>query len=347
MKFDSHGGISIFELVVYFPALLVAIFVCSRHGFGRSSGWVFTLILCLVRIVGACCQLATYHSETKGLFEAVIILDSIGISPLLLATLGLLSRCADSIGNASSKLFHPIHFRLLQLLITLGLILCIVGGTNSYSSTGVYQPQTTTKAGVVLYVVAFIMLILLAVVLAAKSSNSPGGDKRIVWAVFLAIPFIAVRLIYSLISVFAHNPHFNLVTGSVVIHVFMSVIEEMLVVIIYLAVGLMVETITRADRGPIANRRWKGNLGGGAPRESQHGRKSREDGHEAITREDGNERVTGEHGNETRPIQGRNGRRSRQGGNGRRRQGPIHALVGMGMDAMQRNKQGGSEVRQA
>ena len=92
MKFNSRGGVSIFELVVYFPALAVAAVVCGRHGFGRSAGWVFTLILCLVRLVGACCQLATYHSETKGLIEAVLIVDSVGISPLLLATLGILSR---------------------------------------------------------------------------------------------------------------------------------------------------------------------------------------------------------------------------------------------------------------
>jgi hypothetical protein len=50
------------------------------------------LILCLVRIVGACCQLAMYQSQSEGLLEATIILESIGISPLLLATLGLLSR---------------------------------------------------------------------------------------------------------------------------------------------------------------------------------------------------------------------------------------------------------------
>lgn len=92
MKFNSRGGISIFELFVFFPAIVVSAIVCSRHGFGRSSGWIFTFILCLVRIIGACCQLTTYHSETKGLLEAVIILESIGISPLLLATLGLLSR---------------------------------------------------------------------------------------------------------------------------------------------------------------------------------------------------------------------------------------------------------------
>jgi hypothetical protein len=91
MKFTAEGGISILELIVYIPALVIGAFVCKRHGFGRSSGYIFTLILCLVRIVGACCQLATYHSETLGLLEAVVILESIGISPLLLATLGLLS----------------------------------------------------------------------------------------------------------------------------------------------------------------------------------------------------------------------------------------------------------------
>jgi hypothetical protein len=91
-KFDAQGGISILELIVYFPALLVATIVCFRHGFGRSSGWIFVLILCLIRIIGACCELATYSSYTKGLLEAVIILEAVGISPLLLATLGLLSR---------------------------------------------------------------------------------------------------------------------------------------------------------------------------------------------------------------------------------------------------------------
>jgi hypothetical protein len=92
MKFNSRGGVSILELFIYFPSLIVAFIICSRHGFNRSSGWIFTLILCLIRIIGACCQLATYHDQSSGLLETAFILDSVGISPLLLATLGLLSR---------------------------------------------------------------------------------------------------------------------------------------------------------------------------------------------------------------------------------------------------------------
>ena len=92
MKFNARGGISILELFIYFPSIIAAVFICSRHGFNRSSGWIFTLILCLIRIIGACCQLATYHDQSQGLLEAALILDFVGLSPLLLATLGLLSR---------------------------------------------------------------------------------------------------------------------------------------------------------------------------------------------------------------------------------------------------------------
>lgn len=96
MHLNARGGISILELVIYAPSLFIAFFVCRRHGFGRSSGFIFTLVLCLVRIIGAGCQLATYHGKpSNGLLEATIILDSIGLSPLLLATLGLLSRWQD------------------------------------------------------------------------------------------------------------------------------------------------------------------------------------------------------------------------------------------------------------
>lgn len=206
----------------------------------------------------------------------------------------------DSIGNTSSKMFHAIHFRLLQLLITIGLILCIVGGSSSTSSAGVYQPQATTKAGVVLYVIALIILAVIAAVAAKKLSNTASDDRRIVWAVIIALPLILIRIVYSLISVFSHNRHFNLITGSVVIHVFMSVLEEMAVVIIYLVVGWKTEALLPSDRGPIASRPWKGNL---------------------------------------------ESRGATQGGNGRRRrQGPIHTLVGAGIAAAQRRKEGNSET---
>ena len=280
MSLDSRAGVSIFELCIYFPSIVVSAIVCSRHGFGRNSGWIFILILCLVRIIGACCQLATYQSGSSGLLEAVIILDSIGISPMLLATLGLLSRwwvnfhtgiisnhsnminSVDATSNISSIGFKATHFRLLQVLITVGLILCIAGGTSITSSAAVYNPPTTTKAGVVLYLIAFLALYVIAAVTTGNLSNAPSDSKRLVWAVIGAFPFILVRLIYSLISTFSNNSQFNLVTGSVVIHVFMAVLEEMAVVCIYLAAGWTTNVLAPSERGHIASRPWKGSSAG-------------------------------------------------------------------------------------
>jgi len=318
MGFDKHGAVSVFELVIYFPAIVVAAIVCSRHGFGRSSGWIYTLILCLVRIIGACCQLATYAKTSTGLIEAIVIFDSIGISPLLLATLGLLSRCADSTNETTKGFFAAIHFRVLQLLISIGLILCIVGGTSSTSSDGTYHVQSETKIGVILYVIAFIALCLMAVVTKHKLANAPSSDNKLAWAVLIALPLIAVRLLYSIISVFTHDKHFNLLTGSVIIHVFMAIIEEMLVVILYLAFGWASKVLSPAERGPIANRPWKGNLAGA-----------------------GTGRPSG------RPSGSPSGNPQYGNGNGRgKRQGPIHQLVGAGIAHVQERAQERTQQRQ-
>lgn len=83
---------SIVELVIYSPLLVAAALLCQRHGFERSSGWIFILILCIIRIIGSACDLVTYSAPSTSLYQAVFILDSIGISPLLFATLGLLTR---------------------------------------------------------------------------------------------------------------------------------------------------------------------------------------------------------------------------------------------------------------
>jgi hypothetical protein len=80
------------ELIFYIPTAILAAIICLRHGFNRSSGWIYTLLLCIVRIAGAVCQFLSRHNHSTNLVETKTIIDSIGLSPLLLATLGLLSR---------------------------------------------------------------------------------------------------------------------------------------------------------------------------------------------------------------------------------------------------------------
>jgi hypothetical protein len=118
MHIDSRGWVAVIELVFFIPALITALIVCKKHGFSRSSGWMYTLILSVVRIAGAVCELLTFSDNSTTLIKTMIILDSIGLSPLLLATLGMLSRLSDWINARSMGHFGIKHFRIIQLLIT-------------------------------------------------------------------------------------------------------------------------------------------------------------------------------------------------------------------------------------
>jgi len=92
MQLDASGDVSIVEIVVYLPLLVAALAVCLRHGFKKAEGWIFLIILCVVRVAGAACNLVAFNNPSIGLFEAVAILNSVGVSPLLLATIGVLAR---------------------------------------------------------------------------------------------------------------------------------------------------------------------------------------------------------------------------------------------------------------
>ena len=93
MMLHAREWVSVVELIFYIPTAFVALWTCSRHGFKRSSGWIYTLLLCIIRIAGAICQLlARNNPSNTNLIQAAITIDSIGLSPLLFATLGMLSR---------------------------------------------------------------------------------------------------------------------------------------------------------------------------------------------------------------------------------------------------------------
>lgn len=64
------------------------------------------------------------------------------------------------------------------------------------------------------------------------------SQSRLFFAVLLAIPLIAVRLLYSLISDFGNSPRFSLIDGDVKIQLVMATIEEFIIVLMYTILGV-------------------------------------------------------------------------------------------------------------
>jgi hypothetical protein len=178
------------------------------------------------------------------------------------------------------------HFRILQLLISIGLILSIAGGTSgSISADGTVKVATTSKIGIGLYILAYVALVLITLLSLGKVSSIPSGEESVLVAVIFALPFILSRLAYSALSVFVHNHLFNIVTGSVVVLVAMAVVEEFIVVAAYLLLGFKVDKLGPNQQGPIANRPWKnkknkgGRRGRGEDQELQYEHVPQESGY--------------------------------------------------------------------
>lgn len=90
-----------------------------------------------------------------------------------------------------------------------------------------------------IFVAVYVILSTLAIYTITEFSRCPGGEKRILLAVLMALPFIAVRIAYSVAVGFTKFGTFDTVEGSVEVRAFMSSFEEFVVIIAYTVIGLM------------------------------------------------------------------------------------------------------------
>lgn len=90
---SNKEAVGIFELVVYIPLFAVSAYLFSRHGFFKQLAWLFLTLFCAVRAASGGLTIASAKNPTN-IYDAIwaAILGSVGLSPLLLATMGLLKR---------------------------------------------------------------------------------------------------------------------------------------------------------------------------------------------------------------------------------------------------------------
>ncbi|KAI5456032.1 hypothetical protein BGZ63DRAFT_418067 [Mariannaea sp. PMI_226] len=250
--FTVNDGVAIFQLVYYTIALGLGIWVSARHGFLKSSGWIFLAIFSSIRIVSSSSQIATLTTKSETAVTISLITGILGLSPLLLATLGILSRVWYSfLESPWNTIFSFGVIKAVQTPAAIALILCIVGATSANNPAEIGD-QGPVKAGIVLYLVVFVFILLLTAVAAVGIRMTKRGEAKLLRAVAMSLPFLLVRIIYSLLSIFSDNANFSTASGSwksAVIEIFMVRIEEMSVMAIYLWVGVRQKATPSNDDG--------------------------------------------------------------------------------------------------
>jgi hypothetical protein len=191
----------------------------------------------------------------------------VGISPLLLASLGLLKRIIDetpthvssdsrfqipllafSVVAQLSKRFtknapaSPRRGQVIQPLYlpcTIALILCIVGGTDLASAELSDQRwgKSLLKAGIILFVVVYAALFLITILTARDFNHIVPGERRIFIVVLAALPLLGARILFGVLSILLNDQTFAIFGGNIAARVLMAVVEEFLIVIAYTIIG--------------------------------------------------------------------------------------------------------------
>lgn len=140
--------------------------------------------------------------------------------------------------TASSRRSRIIQ--IAQLPTTIALVLCIAGGIDEVDSSAskIAHGRNLTKIGIIIFLVIYLILFALTTITMKDVGNAPRGEKRIYMVVVIALPFIAVRLLWSILSAFTHNSDFSIMSGKPLVQLFMATLEEFIVVVFYTLAGL-------------------------------------------------------------------------------------------------------------
>jgi hypothetical protein len=234
---DTYDKIAIAQIVLYSIFLAGAIYLALVHGFGRNAGWLYLVLFSLIRIVGSAFRVATLNSAAIWLFIGWNTLNSIGVSPLILILLGLLSRVLVNIRKSRPTQLNPHHLRLTQALVVVGLVLGIVGGVKtglaSVAAKATVEYKAESKVGLGLLVGGYALLCATTVIIGAQVKSADPAEWRIIPTVAASLAFVLVRLVYSCIRVYGDSGS----DGSVGEYFGMSVLMELFVVLICEAVG--------------------------------------------------------------------------------------------------------------
>ena len=239
------GDLAAAELAFFGVAFVVSIAVNIRHGFGRSSGWLYLVVLSILRIIGAA---AVIYSETKNdytqsLIEVAAITSSIGLAPLLLALSGIIARVNNGM---SSRGLNTTIFRVIQLVGVAALVLAIVGGVKVIGgasdphSSSTKTGQHLMEASYILFLALYIFVAGVTILTSTRRGDMLPGEHTLLYAGLAALPFILVRALFGVLVAFAKpGGTFYIEDVNVYCEAFMQFLMEAITVTIFAIAGLM------------------------------------------------------------------------------------------------------------
>ncbi|CZR64615.1 uncharacterized protein PAC_14513 [Phialocephala subalpina] len=253
-------ALPIATLIIYLILIQPITYCVWKHGRHGLLGWLTIQIFCAVRVVGAIIQIHQEDTHSTNT-TTVLLLNNIGLSPLLLAVLGILHEARTARNPALKSKFEWFKVLNFHGFVIAAMALVIVGVVEIMGDK-TYTPNTLMKVGVVMLLLAWSILsawVLISMRTPPRNHSSiplmtpntmelaygrvPAFAEAtlLLYGTALVLPFVGVRDVYAALSIFISSAAFK---NSLAAKVVMSVVPEMIVTIILAVVGIRTRHIS-------------------------------------------------------------------------------------------------------
>ncbi|KAH8811410.1 hypothetical protein F5884DRAFT_273453 [Xylogone sp. PMI_703] len=230
------------QLIIYAILALPILFITFRHGKAGLLGWFYCFAFCTLRLVGSGMQVSASKKGTTNTTAAII--SSIGLSPLLLATGGILHEARAYRQSRPNVKIEWILTLFIHISITAGLALVAAGVSSANSQADASTHKTLAKVGIIVLLLSWglICAFTLGSFLSSQWDSQALGYRDgtlLLYGVVCSLPFTCIRLIYATVSLFVGSATLNQVTGSLAIRVCLGMLPELASILVFVIVGLL------------------------------------------------------------------------------------------------------------
>ncbi|KAG0649002.1 hypothetical protein D0Z07_5006 [Hyphodiscus hymeniophilus] len=239
----------VITLIIFGALGLPTLFILWRHGRHGILGWFYLQLLCLITVIGAIVELkAIANNTTKS--TGVVIINSVGLSPLLLAALGIMHEARRARNKDLRKKLEWFLVISMHILVSLGLIVMIIGIVKVEDKKEAPNTSHVIKFGLLVVFICWLTLCAWALwSLKGHPRTDPmfyANGTALLKGVLISLPFIGMRLIYGILSFVLKSQSF---ANSLGWRIFLDVIPSAVVVTVLVIVGFITRNMWR-ERAP-------------------------------------------------------------------------------------------------
>ncbi|RDW70444.1 hypothetical protein BP5796_08841 [Coleophoma crateriformis] len=149
----------------------------------------------------------------------------------MLSFIGILHESNHYIRGLKPVLLTIIPALIFHIVVVGAMVLIILGYQSNQN-----QGPALQKIGYILFVTIFLAVALLTG-LSWRITNRGNGPHKLLIAIAIALPFLGVRVFYSLVSAFDHD--INAYTGPITYRVCLAILMEFVMVVVFAVFGVM------------------------------------------------------------------------------------------------------------